>query len=437
MRFAIYSTEGTGLCWWKRLKDEGHEVLVYIKPTAQKQIGDGLVDKTGNYASWAEWGKNGIYFFDGSGAGYQANLLRRAGRKVVGAGSFCDKLESERGWTQSLYEGVGVKSPDTKEFKTISAALSYAKGHSQTWVFKTNRYLEASATYVADDQQDLVRYLEYMRWKWGDNIPNILQEKLPGFALSTARWWNGKAWTGPYEGTIEHKKFMNDDIGGSTGCSFNMVWFYQEEPEIARSLQFDKQVGFMRANEAPPGLYDVNALLHEDDGEAYFLEITPRLGYDSEPTSQRGIRDLGKLLSDLAQGGEVGHLFDASQVYCSVRLTVSPYPWEHIEQDAPPRHSCIGTPIAGADGIWNRHFVGYGVSVDPTRGLVVADPGGIVGLAVAAGPSPDSAYDEVYKYIDRRKGKLRIPNLQYRTDAKAKVLEDLRTISDLGYDTYL
>jgi phosphoribosylamine-glycine ligase len=331
-----------------------------------------------------------------------------------------------------LHKAIGILAPESKAFSTIGAAKQFALTSDKAWVFKSNKYLDASATYMAKDAEDMVRYLEYIGHRHGDNISNILQEKLDGFALSTARWWNGRAFVGPYMSTVEHKKFLNDDKGPATGCQFNCVWFYQDEfPKLARELQWDKLDDVFRKYEAAPGLYDINALLNEHDGKPYFLESTPRLGYDSETTSQKGISNLGELLYNLATGGAVDHLFNRKLYFDSVKLSISPYPYEaHVDQ-MPIEKTCIDTPVWGTDGLWSKHFVAYGLRLDKKMGLVSADPSGWIGLSSAAGKDPTKPFAECYDFIDNE---LRVPNLQYRTDAAERVDEDLDEIVSLRYD---
>ena len=92
---------------------------------------------------------------------------------------------------------------------------------------------------------------------------------------------------------------------------------------IAQKLHWDLLGDIFRKYESAPGLYDINALLNEDDGEPYFLESTPRLGYDSETTSQKGISDLGKFIYNLAMGLPVEDLFNRDSYFCSVKLMMS------------------------------------------------------------------------------------------------------------------
>lgn len=435
MRFAIYSGSGLGLAWWKRLKDEGHEVLVYIEELPPRRVGEGIIEKCQNFVQWIAWGKQNpktIFFFDISGAGEKADALRKQGCLVVGGCKFFDRLEKERDWSQSLHESIGIQHPESKSFSTISAARAYARDSKQPHVFKSNKYLDASATYMADGPEDMDRYLGYIQQRFGDNISNILQEKLDGFALSTARWWNGKTFVGPFEATIEHKKFLNNDKGSATGCQFNVVWFYQDEyPAIAQGLHWDKLDDFFRKYEASPGLYDINALLNKNDGKPYFLESTPRLGYDSETTSQKGISDLGKFLYNLALGLPVNDLFDQKQYFNSVKLSVSPYPYEAHLKEMDREKTCVDIPVWGYDGLWSLHFIGYGLRFDPKMGLVTADSSGWVGLSSDSGSDPLAPFDGCYAFIDES---LKVPNLQYRTDAKERVEEDLDEITDLGFD---
>jgi hypothetical protein len=93
--------------------------------------------------------------------------------------------------------------------------------------------------------------------------------------------------------------------------------------------------------------------------------------------------------------------------------------------------TCIDIPIWGYDGLWAKHFIGYGLRFDSKMGLVTADPSGWVGLSSDVGTDPLSPFDGCYKFLDKV---LKIPNLQYRTDARDRVEEDLDTIEGLGFD---
>jgi phosphoribosylamine--glycine ligase len=378
------------------------------------------------------WGRGGVYVFDSSGCGELADQLRKAGELVVGGGGFCDKLEQKRGWAEGLATAGGCKAPKTYPFKTIRDSVKFLESRSGKFYFKTDKDLGAALTY-SDEAEYLADYLEnYIIPTYGDNISHILQEAMDGIALSTARFWNGRSFVGPYEGTMERKKLLVDDIGPATGCSFNALWYYwDDQPKIAEALRFEKLAETWRREEASPGIYDINALISEDDEEPYFLEFTPRFGYDSEPTGQKGILDYGKFLYLLATAGDgIDKLFDRSKVYGSVRVSVSPYPFEHTGDLDRERHLPIGLPVRGADGYWSKRFIAYGLKDDPTRGICCADPTGILGLVSGAGDDVD-LFRGVYTWIEKN---LHVQGLQYRPDAEKALSDDLRKIVSLGYD---
>lgn len=437
MRFAFYSLEGSSLAFWSRLQDEGHGVLVYIKNQQPKLNGDGIVRKTNNLSEWQAWGLRDprtVFVFDCTGAGDLADSLRKRGCLVLGGGKFMDRLEADRSWAESNAASLGITVPKHEVFSDIPAALARAKHLSGKWVFKTDKYLEASTTYVAESSEQMVRYLEGLHKRFGNGGKCLLQRCIPGIALSTAAWFNGRSFIGPFEGTIEHKKFLNDDLGPNTGCSFNSVWMYEDDdPPIARALQWRALDSFFRHAQAPPGLYDINALIGDEDGEAYFLEFTPRFGYDSEPTAQKLLEvDLGEFYYKLAAGQLARAPFSTSGHAYSIRVAVPPYPFEWVEQKS-GKESCVGTPVIGMDGLWEGKFVAYGVR-EVAGKPEVCDPSGLVGIVAERGTSVQAEHDACLAYL---KDDLQIPNRQYRTDGAQKILEDAKRLAKLGFATPL
>lgn len=433
MRFACYTLEGSAIAWHRRLYDEGHDVLVYHHDKKNKDIGRGLIPLTGNKDKWLSWGAedpNTIYFFDCTDAGEFADTLAKSGKLVIGAGSFMDKLEKDRNWGEELAKKIGILCPPTKSFSTISAALEFLKSDPEQtegdggWAWKPDRNLGCETTLVSKDTEQIMEHIEHVRERFGDNIKCILQEKIDGVAVSTARWFNGRSFVGPYEGTLEEKKLMDGDVGPSTGCSLNTVWFYRDpNPRIARELHFAELETELRLNKAPAGLYDINAILNKKG--AWFLEWTPRLGIDSELTSQRGISNLAELFIRLAKGGDVDDLFNIDLAYHAVRLSIPPYPNDPGEKSA-----ALGVPVKGFDGTWDKFFVNVGCAWDEKKGLHIADPSGFVGACVTAHPSVTKGFEAIYKYLE----KLSVQDLQYRTDAAKIVLDDIMKMHEYGWD---
>jgi phosphoribosylamine--glycine ligase len=437
MRFAYHSLDGATLSWARRLCDEGHEVLFYCKKDHKNKIGQGIVPVATNLAAWRAWGMQDsgtIYFFDQTASGEYADQLKKAGCTVVGGGAFMDRLELERAWGTDIAERAGVLCPPTHSFGSISEAITFLKSNPKQqfgdggWAWKPDKDIGCDATLVASDGEKIIEHIEQIRRRFSDNLKCILQEKIDGVAVSTARWWNGKTWVGPLEGTLENKKFMDHDLGPATGCSFNMVWFYRnKDVRIAQELHFEQLADAFRANKAPVGLYDINCIL--DERGAWFLEWTPRLGIDSEITSQRGITKLGEFLHNLAFGLDVEQFFDTDQVYFDVRVTVPPYPNNISSKDY--ISPSIDFPVKGEDGLWNKMFVCGGLAFNEKQGLHSADTCGIIGFIVSSGNSIKKTYDKIYKYIEEG---LQVPDLQYRTDAAEAITKDMKKMIENGWE---
>ena len=433
MRFAFVSGEGNSLSWWMRLQDEGEEVGVWISNRKQsKDVGQGLVDSFDTFEELARWGMQEpcVFVFDLTGMGHKAEWLKARGQMVVCGGQFCDKLESDRSFGEKIAQSCGILLPADKKFKSISEAIKLAGKLEGEWVFKSDKYLESDATYTASGPEDMIAYLERLKKRFGDSIPGLLQEKIDGVALSTAGWFTGQSFLEPFLGTIEHKKFMNDDVGPSTGCSLNMVTAY-DQAKIVDELHFDQVAALFRQFKAPAGIYDINAVISSKDKKPYFLEWTPRFGYDSEPTCFRGLTmPLGEFFTRLGEGRLQGAPFALGERWAGVRLSHAPYPHEFVNLASDRKETAIGTPVRGNDGLWQGHFQAYGVGLDNEMELVVTDPLGLVGVMATTGTDVTTMFNEIRDEIE----KLEIPGLQFRTDAADKVNADIKALAKLGYE---
>lgn len=411
-------------------------MLQYTVSSSARRVGEGLVPLEHDRAKWLAWGtadKETLWFFDCTASdefdsGALADRLRATGRLVVGGGAFMDRLEKDRAFGCKIANDIGALVPPTHEFGSVREALAFIRSDPPQevgdggWAFKTDRDL--GMTTVGDAEKVAV-FLEMMVLpKIGDRVRCIVQERVKGTTIACGRWWNGARFVGPFQGTLEHQALCNDDVGPGTGCAIQAVWFYREPyPKMARSLNWAGLEAEFRKRRAPAGLYDMNCIA--DRRGAWFLEWTPRLGIDSELTSQRGIANLGDFLMRLARGEDVDDLFDIEQAYMSTRIWVPPYPAKKVGPDS----VALGVPILGADGIFERYFVAGGVRLDEKRQLVVADPYGIVGIAMAA----DTSFERGFERIDRYLENMKIPQAGWRTDGAKALAKDAETLAKAGW----
>ncbi len=449
MRYAIISHVGDGLPFALRLKDEGHEVMFYVPDApasyTHREVGRGLVDKAESLPQLLAWGARDartVYVFDLTHEGKTAEALRQRGCLVVGGGIFPDRLECDREFGEKLAEACGMRAPETKHFSTITEAIAYIKAHPQDWYFKLDADISISSTAHGEPEKIIPR-LNALRKRYKDQLSNILQECKEGIDVSTAAWWTGTDWLGPFEGTTEKKKLMNGEVGPSTGCSGNVVWFYQDYPKIARELCFDAIGEAFRRLKAPPGIYDVNSIICKEDKLPYFLEWTPRFGYDADSLAQRSIiGELGEFYYNLATGRAAAFPVDVRTAQMSVRVCVPPYPWEQVHELPSEKRDkasgAIGVPVGkidhtdlaqlyGGDG---NQFIAYGVGLEDGV-LVVTEPSGIVGIVCAEGDDCERMNEDILDFIE---DDLDVPDLIYRTDMGEALEKHIGEVQAMGYE---
>ena len=292
----------------KRFLVEGNRVIYCIKDKPSQDINDGLIQKVKNWEPYVA--QADLIVFDDTNFGKVADELRAQGKAVVGPCPYSDKLEMDRGFGSEEMKKAGMTVIPDWNFTSFDEAIAFVKQNPGRYVAKPSGKAqdEKALTYVGkqDDGSDVLAILENYKKKWGHKIHEIqLQQFVKGVEIACGGFFNGKEFIQPIFINTEYKKFMNDDIGPATGCSLNAVWFTPES-KVAEALSWTNLEPIFREHNAPPGLYDINAIIDKQGG-AWFLEWTPRFGYDSEPTSFRLVSSLSGLFEAAALGtGEVG-----------------------------------------------------------------------------------------------------------------------------------
>lgn len=410
MKFHLLSNDGSGCALMKRIRDEGNECTVQIEASEYRNTFNGILDKVSGVPNGS------LVIVDSSGMGKEADALKKRGFKVFGGSKFADRLEEERDFGLSFMQEHGIKIPDTKTFKTFSQAIDWVKEQKgdDRYVFKPNgEYIPCKLTYCATDNDDLISYLRFVQRHFSAEIDDfILQTFIEGPIVSTEFWVGPNGFIRPANHTVEVKKFLNDDLGPSTGCQGNLVWIADDD-EVVRLLE---GIEGSLIKEGYIGPIDLNAILSEQGPRG--LEWTPRFGLDAMPTLLHLVegKDIGQIISDIVHGEtkEMG-LYDA--ISAGVRITIPPYPIEPIQSlkkvlsEAPN----VGVPIRGLS--WNNTYF-YEV-MDQDNELVHAPGTGIIGVVIERGDDAREILDEVRDVLDDA----RIPDKQYRTDLSDRLPE--------------
>src|SRR4026209_1247230 len=112
---------------WQVVK-EGHEVKLYIDNKEEREIADGFVAKTDDWAADVPWA-DVIVFDDVLGQGVKAQQLRQTGKLVVGGTPYTDMLEDDRAFGQQELKKAGVSIIPQENFHSFDDALAFVRAN--------------------------------------------------------------------------------------------------------------------------------------------------------------------------------------------------------------------------------------------------------------------------------------------------------------------
>jgi phosphoribosylamine--glycine ligase len=412
LKFLIISEGGDGLGLALRLKAEGNEVKIWLRDTEVEKRGEGLIE----HAEDASFGQ--VVIADCTGAGVLMDSIRNSGGSVIGGSALHDRLESDRAFATGVMTNAGIKTPKAKSFDNWEDAIAFINSvESDTrLVFKPEGKLSGVVpSQVTSNNEELLENIEHYKTLVGANKPEFtLQEFVEGVAVSTEGWFTGREWLTPFNHTIERKQFMNDDVGPSGGCTGNLVWNCDVDDPLV--LELAKITPFLIEHDYR-GPIDLNCVINEEN--IYGLEFTPRFGYDALPTFLCGLYNghIGYLLSALASGNEVSELETLDGFAGGVRLSVPPWPSEKF-------HAEENVPIKGlSEASLADWFYAYDIK-KTDDGLATSGGYGITGVVNGYGSTIEEAFGEAYKRVKR----IKISDLQYRTDLSEVCLKDFKKI---------
>lgn len=413
MNVLIDSAEGDGLGLALRLQEEGHAVALSIAEDKSHRVGDGLVAKVDDPVHAAR--KNADFvIFDMVGRGGIADALVDDDVCVIGAGRFQDKLELDRLSAMMIFEAVGLLVPPYEAFPDgdLDRAIRFVERADRKMVFKPCGNLGTDKTFLAEDAEEMVEYLDHLT-RSGEKIgPFLLQDFVKGAEVSTERWYAaGEPIPGLDNCTLEEKKFLAGNLGPAVGCAGNVV--FPGDPRLVRMTvgKLDR----LCAEHDVCGPVDLNAIV--DHGRAYILEATPRFGYDALQAFLGMWRmPLGETLYEIAEG-DVPDVSLHPGVAAAVRVSVPPYP----AGDAAIAKGCpIVDDILDDPAIWPCD-----VMLDDDR-LVITGSDASAYVVTGKGPTLRDAYGACFKKLE----KSRLPDRQWRNDLieyATPRLEQLRT----------
>jgi len=342
--------------------------------------------------------------------------------KVIGASEWTEHLEMDRYKGSEIARKIGMNIPETHDFNNLKQGVKFLKGKKDRWVFKPDNNQDLDLTYVEKFPGELVMKMQedYPGRLKTEKIEYMLQKFVDGYEVSTEGWWDGRQWT-LFNHTVEDKRLMNSNLGPAIGSQNNTVWVKKNPNSLlVREL---KNLGPYLQRAGYIGPVDINAVVAKHDRKPYFLEFTPRFGYDA----------LYCLLS-LVKGPIRGFFVTNSKISfhdgfaSSERISIPPYPYSSTQ---------LLTAFAKDVPIWgspeqNPLFWMEDVYLNGGR-LKCAGADGILGVIAARGNSLGGSVGNVYRGID----KLRIgAYLQYRTDLGRRSERFLKAMEKMGIEVH-
>lgn len=415
-KFLILSEEGVGHGLALRLKTEGHEAKMKVFDPSYEGLGHNIIECSCEYTSGA------TVVADSTGFGHVLESFRDSGSRIFGGGIFADRLEEDRRFSEEVFKGAGIGTPDSYQAKDWDDAEKVAKKFASSEgkvVLKPEGGLSGVVpSLIANGEEEVSDAMERFRQLSGSSEVNITVQKfIRGVAVSTEGWFNGEYWIpGMFNHTIERKQFLNGDLGPSTGCTGNLVWAADSDDDIVKETLI--KLTDTMAQHKYVGALDVNCVVNEEG--VYALEFTPRFGYDAFPTLLTCLCDFdfGGFIDDLARGDQPS--VKLSPGYgAGVRIGIPPWPSDKIRGTA-------GTALRGLEEDDKKWFYPYEVQLIDDE-LKSSNGYGNLGVVNGHGGTPGEAFARAYEICSR----LRAVDLQYRTDLLCACMKDFRELRSI------
>ncbi len=409
LKFLIVDTVGLMSDMARQLSEEGHRVKFYIKEDDSKDVGDGLVEKIGDWEKEKDWAD--VLLFSDCDLGSRQDALRKKGYNVVG-GSSLETIETDRNQGVKALRQMGIKPIPSREFSSFGEARRFIRKNPARYVFKPCGMMEndKEMTLVGKekDGSDILCALDNFERMWKGNVSIFLQKFVEGIEVACGCYFNGHEWIKPVHVNFEHKKLMPGEIGMNTGEQGTAFYFVDNCPLFDMTL--GKMTQILREKNHV-GMIDLNMIINE--AGIHPLEFCVRNGY---PALQIETVSLSIPWSEfylkLAKGENTR--FSVRAPYAiGVVVSVPPYPYENRDLF---RKLSEGQAILIKG---KEKFVRYGDVKKKSGGLVPAGNMGYLLICVGIGNTMEKAMEDAYDTV----GKVDVKDMMYRDDIGKKVID--------------
>jgi len=421
-RFLFISKYGLiqDLAW--EVRKEGHEVRYHIMSKADREVGDGFVDKAERWEEHKDWAD--VIVFDDCEFGNLPDRLRKEGKAVIGGTPYTDRLEMDRDFGQEEMNGAGMTTLPRWEFDTFDGAIAFIKENPGRYVIKPSGRAqnEKVLSFVGqeDDGLDVLTMLEHYKKGWASKIKSFqLQKYAAGVEVAIGAFFNGSDFAAPVFINFEHKRMFNDEIGPQTG-EMGTAGFWFPSSAIFREtlLRMKEKLAACRY----AGYIDINCIANSRG--IYPLEFTCRFGYPTINLQIEGVLSKwGEFLAALARG-EPFNLRTKRGFQICVVIAVPPFPF--VDPDTFRKFSEDAAVIFKKPVSEGVHPCDIKLVEEDWR---LAGDSGYALVVSGSGSTMDDARREAYNRVKN----IIIPNMFYRTDIGERWFRDGDLLQTWGY----
>lgn len=294
-KFVMVTEEFSGLGFAKRLKEEGHTVLLAYKPNPEdpdykekkdqyKLVGKGIVDRVpfddvfARRRSMKDW----YWIWDSNHATTldQNEQMRKEGFKVFMGSKFNHTMEHDRDYTLKLAAKYGLRSPESFKFSDGKSAIAFLQSNEElAYVYKPDEG-EKYETYVPieDDPKEANKELQTYLAGIKPNKPFILQERKDGVETNVEVWFVKGEPKFAFM-CLEAKRKDEGDRGELGGCAFDFAFTIPLDSRAVKETVGKLYPLYKKLNYT--GFADCNFIAARDG--VWFFEKCERFGYNSHP----------------------------------------------------------------------------------------------------------------------------------------------------------
>lgn len=419
MRILTISNNGYGAWFSTLFGGSGHSSDLYVIDSRYRDILQGIAPKKLKSFNKDILSKYDLVVFDMNMLGDAADEFKLQ-TNVIGDSLIADMLEDDRAFGLGVMMDCGIDVPTWEHFHSIEEAKKYILAKPKRYVLKPFESEDTASTYVSSSSEDMLAYISKLHLpKRGDFI---LQEVVSGVEVSTEAFFDGKEFYF-INNTFEEKKFMDGNVGPNTGCAGNIVVSYGNmQTRLFRDTLWRMKT-WLQEN-LYIGMIDINCIV--DESHTWGLEFTTRFGYDATATQTIFFDDYAKFLYLIASKKASPVILRPRKGFsASVRISIPPYPFvskKDIYKADVPVHGISEEDI--------EHCYLYDVKLNDSDELVSCNHEGFIAAPFYFAENFADAWDGVYRIV---KDKIKIPNMQYRTDLKASTWRRYEKLRSLGW----